>query len=238
MLRGRCLDIVQARTEDELRQHLVAAAADLGFGRVSATVVLDHSRNCTEFLGIHNAPPDYAPYYNDRKASISCPVSQHCKRFSTPIAWDQRDYVAHGVPDCWDHQAPFGYRTGISIATHMPFGRHFFFGFDSDRPMPTKPSTLEQVIKDVRMLMYHAQDVAFEILAPETRQAEKGQALNAFELEALRWSIDGKSPGEVSELMNLAEPHVRFHLQNAILKLGCRTKHQAVLRALRRNLFA
>jgi len=238
MLRGRCLDIVQARTVEDLRRHLVAAAADLGFGRASATVILDHAPTYTEFLGVHNAPADHVAFYDDRKGHLICPVSQHCKRSSTPIAWDRRDYIAHGVADSWDHQVRFGYGAGIAIASHLPFGRHFFFGLDSDRPLPTQPRVLERLIKEVHMLMHHAQDVAFELLAPEARDAQKGDPLNAFEIEALRWSMDGQSPAEIGELMNLAEAHVRFHLQNAVLKLGCRTKHQAVLRGLRRGLFS
>jgi DNA-binding CsgD family transcriptional regulator len=238
MLRGRCLDIVQASTADDLRRHLVAAAADLGFGRASATVVLDHAPNYTEFIGVNNAPADYVAFYDDRKGYATCPVSRHCKRFSTPIVWDRRDYVEHGVADSWEHQARFGYRTGIAMASHLSFGRHFFFGFDSDRPLPKNPRIVEQLIREMGMLMHHAQDVAFEILAPEARPARNGQPLNPFEKEALRWSMDGLSPSEVGERMNLAEDHVRFHLQNAILKLGCRTKHQAVLRCFREGLFS
>jgi len=45
MLDGRCLDLAQARTEDEFRRHMIAAAGDLGFGLFGANVILDHSPN-------------------------------------------------------------------------------------------------------------------------------------------------------------------------------------------------
>ena len=235
LMAGRNLEFMQARTPDEYRRTMVAAAGDLGFGLFGASVILQHSARVTEFLSIHNAPAGYESIFKDPMLSKWDPVAQHCKRSAEPIFWNQDTYVSDGVGDTWDSQARFGYRTEICMASHMPLGRHFMFGLDSDRPLP-KGRTLAHVTSQFDILFAHAQEAAFRVLAPEAQPAAAGQPLNPFELEVLRWAMDGQSPSETADLMRLSEEHVRIHLQNAVLKLECKTKHQAVIRALKARL--
>ena len=148
------------------------------------------------------------------------------------ILWNQDTYVDDGVGDLWDAQAYFGYRTGICMAAHLPLGRHFMFGLDSDRPLP-RGRSLAHVMTEFNVLFAHAQEAAFRLLAPEAQPAAEGQALNPFELEALRWSMDGESPADIAEFMNLSEDYVRQHLQNAMVKLDCKSKHAAIIKAIR-----
>jgi DNA-binding CsgD family transcriptional regulator len=56
------------------------------------------------------------------------------------------------------------------------------------------------------------------------------------ELEVLRWTMDGKTAWEVGVLLSVTERTVIQHLQNAMRKLECNSKHQAVLKALRLGL--
>ena len=236
LMTGKNFDFMRARTPDEFRCAMVAAAADLGFGLFGAAVILEHSPRVTEFLSIHNAPAGYEAIFDDPMLSKWDPVAQHCKKSAAPIFWGQDTYVSDGVGDTWDSQARFGYRTGICMASHMPLGRHFMFGLDSDRKLP-KGRALDHITVEFNKLFAHAQEAAFRILAPEAQPAAEGQPLNPFELEVLKWAMDGQSPSETADFMRLSEDIVRIHLQNAILKLGCRTKHQAVIRALGARLF-
>lgn len=234
---GRNLDVMLSKTPDEYLLCMNAADADLGFGRFSSTVVLNHSPRVTEFLTVHNAPAAYIESFDDTVTSKWDPVCQYCKRHSDLFLWNQETYVSDGVGDLWEGQAKFGYRAGMAKASHLPLGRHFWFGIDGDRALP-KGRMLDEVMDQFYILFAHAQDAAFRLLAPEAAPASEGQNLNPFELEALRWSMDGYSPSEVADMMRLSDLHVRHHLQNAVVKLGCKTKHQAVLKAIRFRLFS
>ena len=44
--------------------------------------------------------------------------------------------------------------------------------------------------------------------------------------------MDGKSAGDVAQILGLSEHTVVFHLRNVARKLDASTKHQAVLKAL------
>ena len=60
--------------------------------------------------------------------------------------------------------------------------------------------------------------------------------LTTVEIDALRWSMDAKGPGDIARIMRLPEHEVRVVLHSAMRKLDCPTKYQAVLKAIRLGL--
>ena len=56
------------------------------------------------------------------------------------------------------------------------------------------------------------------------------------ELDVLSWTMDGKTSAQVAATLGIGERTALWHLQNAMQKLGCNSKHQAVLKALRLGL--
>lgn len=69
--------------------------------------------------------------------------------------------------------------------------------------------------------------------------AEQQQVrLSPRELEALRWTMAGKTAWEVGVILGISEQTVVRHLGHAAQKLGCVNKVQAVVRALQLGLIA
>lgn len=60
--------------------------------------------------------------------------------------------------------------------------------------------------------------------------------LTPRELECLRWTMEGKTAWEVGTILGISERTAVLHLNNAMHKLDCSSKHQAVLKALRLGL--
>jgi len=56
-------------------------------------------------------------------------------------------------------------------------------------------------------------------------------ALTAREVEVLKWTADGKTSGEVSEILCVSENTVNFHVKNAVAKLRTANKTAAVVKA-------
>ena len=79
------------------------------------------------------------------------------------------------------------------------------------------------------------QDAASRLFLPQALQPER-PALTPRELEALRWTMDGKTAWEVGTILGISERTAVLHVNNAMHKLGCVNKHQAVLKALRLGL--
>ncbi|MFY9513104.1 MAG: autoinducer binding domain-containing protein [Rubrivivax sp.] len=235
MLPGGYSSVLQARNRDEFRDEVVRFTQRLGFQTVSAMTVIDRGLGQSDFIIVDNTPQNYVEPYADPEAIRRDPVMQHCKRQSVPIIWNQSTYVERGAADLWEQQAGFGYRTGIAMALHLPEGRHFLLGVDRDQALPNDPSELQRLVADLQLFAVHAQDAAVRLLVPVALQPER-PALTPRELEALRWTMDGKTAWEVGSIMGISERTAVLHVNNAMHKLGAVNKHQAVLKALRLGL--
>lgn len=233
MLQGSYLSVMEARTPLDFRKEVIRFAEELGFKTVSAMTVIDHAGSKSEFHLVDNTPSAFVQTYQDIDLWGSDPVMQHCKRAAVPIIWDQGTYVSRGQGAMWEHQATHGYRTGVMLAIHLPDGRHFSLGVDRDRPLPASPRTMTRIVADLQLFAVHAQDAAFRIFAPPESVSSADSGLTPRELESLRWTMDGKTAWEVGVIMNITERTAVLHLQNAMRKLDCVNKHQAVLKALR-----
>jgi len=235
MLPGGYSAVMKAQDRGEFRDEVLRFTLKLGFETVSAIAVVDLGMGKSEFIKIDNTPTDYIEPYADPSYYRRDPVLQHCKRQSVPIIWDRDTYVEHGAADLWEQQASYGYRTGIAMALHLPEGKHFLFGVDREQPLPSDPEELQRLVADLQLFAVHAQDAAMRLLVPVAQQPER-PSLTPRELEALRWTMEGKTAWELGTLLGISERTAVLHVTNAMHKLGCVSKHQAVLKALRLGL--
>lgn len=234
-LNRRCLEVLHAKTVEEYLRINVDFIRTVGGHTVAATVVKDHSHTLTEFQSVTNAPPAYLPAFEDMASAKLDPVSQHCKRSFSPIAWDQDLYVSRGRGDFWEHQSAFGYRSGISVAFHLPRGMHFMFGMDSDRRVLASKKDVQRLESDLHVFAAHSQAAAFDLCLPYPKKAAH-ETLPSGELDALRRSMDGLSNWEVGRAMGISETEVLLRIQRAMQRLGCTTKYEASLRAIKLGL--
>lgn len=231
-----CIDVLHSTSANDFLNKIVAFSQDRGFGLVSATVLTEHSPTLKEYRYITNAPSSYMPEFEDLGAAHVDPVSQHAARASTPLIWDQSTYVNTGQGSLWERQAPYGYRSGITVGLHLPRGRHFLFGPDSDQPSCGTPRQSRQLLEDILVFAAHAQAAAFELCTHFDPPVHERSSLTPGELEALRWTMDGLTSREIGQKMGLSERDVALRLQRAVRKLGCASKYEAVLRAIKSGL--
>jgi DNA-binding CsgD family transcriptional regulator len=235
MLSGTFQDILEVRSRDEFREGIVRFANELEFDYVSAMTVVDHSLTHSEFINVDNTPQAFVEVLRDRSLSRKDPVMQHCKNGSLPIVWNQATYVARGSADLWEQQAAFGYHSGIALALHFPEGRHFVIGVDRRAGLPKEAKDLTRVVADLQLFAVHAQDAAMRLFVPADMRPEKPN-LTPREVEALNWTMEGKTAWELGGILGISERTAVLHIQNAMRKLGTHNKHQAVLKALRLGL--
>ncbi|MBX3606053.1 MAG: autoinducer binding domain-containing protein [Piscinibacter sp.] len=232
MLQDGYMSVLEARDRNEFLGQVVRFTKRMGFDTVTAITVIDHYLGEPEFISVDNAPASFREPYEDGRKD---PVMQHCKRQSVPIIWNQETYVTAGQADRWDAQARFGYCTGIAMALHLPEGRHFVLGVDRDQSLPSDTIELTRMVADLQLFAVHAQEAAQRIMVPSSPLAEAPK-LTPREIESLRWTMDGKTAWEVGNILSISERTAVLHINNAMHKLGCVNKHQAVLKALRLGL--
>jgi len=235
MLQASYTSVLSAGSREELRTEVVRFGQNLGFDTVSAVAVIDHAGAEPEFISVDNTPQAFLDSWEDPNVFQVDPVMQHVKRSSVPIIWSQRTYTEQGMGANWEQQAKYGYRTGVCLALHLPEGRHFVLGVDRPQALPTDSGELTRLVADLQLFAVHAQDTAMRLLAPEIIAAER-PGLTPRELDSLRWTMEGKTAWEVGSILGISERTAVLHIQNAMKKLGCISKHQAVLKALRLGL--
>ncbi|MBQ1765014.1 MAG: autoinducer binding domain-containing protein [Aquincola sp.] len=235
MLQGHYLAVLEARDIDEFRSAVLRFTQDIGFNTVSAVTVVEQHGQDADFIAVGNAPAGYEEAHHRVSDSRRDPVMQHLKRQSVPLVWSQDTYLKTGVGDLWEEQAAFGYRTGVAMALHLPEGKHFLLGVDRDLPLPEDKRELTRIVADLQLFAVHAQDTALRILVPPSCQPER-PALTVREVEALKWTMEGKTAWEVGTILGISQRTAVMHINNAMHKLDCATKHQAVLKALRLGL--
>ena len=157
----QCNEALHAQSLKGLLRKMVEFSEDRGFGRISATVLTEHSPTLGEYQFVTNAASDYLPEFEDFEAARVDPLSQYVAVQSGPLVWDQSTHVNSGQGELWERQAPYGYRSGIVLGLHLPRGRHFLFGPDCDRPTYTTPTQARQVAEDFHVFAAHAQADAF-----------------------------------------------------------------------------
>lgn len=237
MLHGDYMSVLEAKTNSEFELEAVRFSRRLGFNTVSVTLVVDQPVGYPEFFSVDNTPPAYRAHFMDRAVGRICPVSQHCKRSSLPLAWDQATYVKAGRADVWEMQAQYGYRVGMSTALHLPKGLHVMVGVDRDQSLPDRPAQLARMTADLQLFATYAQEVAVRLLLPSSATPES-LSLTTRELECLKWTMEGKTAWEVGRILGIAENTVIRHTHHATQKLGCTSKHHAVVKALRVGLIS
>ena len=237
MLQPAFQSVLTARTREQFREEVVRFSRALGFDTVAATSVVDHSVNEAEFDTVDNTPESFHAVYKNRSNWRRDPVMQHIKRQSVPIVWNQATYVESGMGEMWEEQAQFGYRCGIALALHLPEGRHFLLGVNRDSALPAETVALTRAVADLQLFAVCAQETAWRVILPRESDAHSiNVRLTPRELECLKWTMDGKTAWEVGSILSITERTAVLHIGNAMRKLDCNSKHQAVLKALRLGL--
>lgn len=223
----RLLDLSQAADGDSFQRQLIELANEMEFGLVTGLVVTEMPGALPQVVRLGNTPNAFLDSFKDTDDSARDPVFQRLKTLSVPVIYDQSLYVRENAADLWEEQASFGYRTGISVALHLPGHRHFLLGLDRDRALPKSEVKLMRMLGDLQLLVVHAQETALRLFGkPQT-----DVTLSPKEQLILRMTMQGKSAKVIGAEIHSAEATINFHLQNARVKLGVTSKHQAVLKA-------
>ena len=234
-LNRQCLEVLHAGTIEEFVRTTAKFGESMECHSMASMVVMVHSPYLTQMQALTNLAPEYVPVFENSEGARRDPIFRHCRHSSMPIVWSQGTYVEAGQPDLWDEQAAFGFRSGIAVAFHLPRDRHFVFGFNSDkRACFDRRARLGSTL-DMQEFAAYAQAAAFDLLIPYPLGADRHLPAPG-ELDALRRSMDGLSDWEVGHAMGISEKEVLLRLRRATAKLGCATKYEAALRAIRLGL--
>lgn len=227
----RLFEISQSSDTESFRSRLVRFAQEMDFGIISAVLIIEPVRGLgkAQYISTTNAPEAWLTSYRNVAAGERDPVLRRLKTLSVPFVYDQGTYTSEGAADLYEEQAPYGYRTGVAVALHLPDKKHFMLGVNRDAELSKNRGRVVRLMADLQLLAVHAQSAAVRLSGEE---AGLKPNLNERELEILRWTMDGKSAYAVGRLIGVSENTVNYYFRTIFRKLNTASKHQAVLRAI------
>jgi DNA-binding CsgD family transcriptional regulator len=226
------LDVHASSSALELQNNLLAFADRMSFERLTAVLFVDQPGLSKSAHVIGNVPEAFAQMSTDVNSGLRDPVFKRLKQETRPFLYDQSTYVQSGAGDLWEEQAPFGYKTGISVALHTGSGLHFHLGMDRSKRLPANDTLCTRLFADLHLLASYAQEAACKVLAPASPSLAGKIRLTPREHEVLAWVRDGKSAWAIGEILGISEHTVEFHCAKVRTKLGTATTHTAVFRAM------
>lgn len=226
-----CQQVADAGDLRTFESRLLAGANELGFGIISGCWVTELPGAGTNIQYIGNTPAAFQATFTSAAVGRRDPVLQRLKRLTAPVIYDQATYVTGKAGDLWEVQAPYGYKTGISMSLHLPEGQHFVIGVDREQPLPRDEIVLTQMIAAFELFAMHAHLAAQRLMARRAIAVRPLPLLSKRETEILKWTMEGKSAWAVARILSISENTVNFHVQKALTKLAVSSKHQAAAKA-------
>jgi DNA-binding CsgD family transcriptional regulator len=225
------LQVAESTDQETFRTRLIHLADRMEFGIVAAVLVVESPGKPTIVNTLSNTPEAFLQASKDPEDGRRDPVLRRLMTSSRPVVYDQALYVEGGAGDLWEAQAPFGYRSGISLAMHLAGGQHFLFGMDRDQPLPASDVDLTRMVADIHLLAAYSQEAAIRLLQPQADVRPPARRLSPREREVLQWTAQGKTSWAVAQILSVSEHTVEFHVKNAMAKLGASNRNMAIARA-------
>jgi DNA-binding CsgD family transcriptional regulator len=174
-------------------------------------------------------PDGWVKRYFEQAYHDADPVMAYCANHITPIQWHELP-LAKGSREelVMREAADFGLRAGITMPIHSPNGELGILSLALDAPPEQARTVTETALPYVQLLAAHLHE-AVRRVAGLVKAA--GPDLSPREVECLRWAADGKTSGEIAQILGLSESTINFHVNNSILKLDVINRQHAIGKA-------
>jgi DNA-binding CsgD family transcriptional regulator len=222
------LEEVGEAFRSEVAQHGYVMSACRGFEPTSSgTKTHNLFRNWTN---------SWAKLSDQKDFATKSPVVAAARGRMMPFTWldIQREKKAtRSEQEVWDNARAFGWRNGFVLPVHGPRGYYATVSMASTEQDLDLGAEQRLRLRIVAMLAHERCRALTEIVSA----AGPRELMSARELECLRWVAAGKTDWEIGMILSISAATVKFHVDRARIKLGARTRAQAVARLILGGLY-
>lgn len=214
-------------SEQDLFQQVAKAASALGFEYCAYGIQMPVPVSRPKVAMFNNYSAQWQQCYSERGYLRVDPTVQHALKSTLPIVWSNQ--LFEPARDMWEEARGHGLRFGWAQASRDARGA---VGLLSLARSADQLTTEELSVNQAQMswLAQYAHAGMARLLTPRLAP-ETEVVLTAREKEVLRWTAEGKTAYEISQILTVAERTVNFHINNVVAKLGTSNKTQAAVKA-------
>jgi LuxR family quorum-sensing system transcriptional regulator SolR len=220
--------LLTASTKAELTDILVQAGQELGFESIAFGMREPLPLSNPKTVMVNNYSEAWQARYVQQNYLQIDPTVAHGMRSVMPLVWSDESFK--DARPFWEDAQEHGLKVGWAQSTIDAQGR---VGMLTLSRSTTALSGAE--LRDHSMQMRWITQMALEGMAKLHQTTQRSPLpqiqLTAREIEVLRWTADGKTSGEVGQIINISERTVNFHINNSLEKLGANNKTAGVIKA-------
>ncbi len=219
--------LLGATSEAEFFTALASAASDLGFEYCAYGMRTPLPMSNPRLVMLNNYSAEWQQRYAQENYLMVDPTVAHGMKSVMPLIWAEPVFEASRP--MWEDAHAHGLKVGWAQSSYNALGVGGLLTLARSNEALTTVE-LRQNSANMSWLVQAAHEGMSRILDAK-RPPEKLVALTAREVEVLRWTADGKTSGEIGQIMNIAERTVNFHVNNSLEKLGAVNKTACVIKA-------
>jgi DNA-binding CsgD family transcriptional regulator len=216
-----------ASSEQVIFERISAAGRALGFDHCAYGFRAPHPVTNPRTILLNDYPERWRERYEAAGYLHIDPTVRHGRQSQQPIVWSEPLFKS--ARPLWDEARSFGLRVGWAQSSLDAYGGG---GMLTLARADNELGTSELASHEIRFRwLTHIGHLLLSKIFVTRGTAPDGVSLTAREVEVLKWTADGKTAGEISDLLRLSENTINFHVKNAVSKLGAANKTAAVIQA-------
>lgn len=224
--------LFQTKTDDAFMGELSRIADELGFEYCSYTMRAPMPVAAARTLELNNYSPAWQIRYIERNYGAIDPARARGAQSVLPFVWS--DELFEGTPAFRDDARAHGIEIGWSQSCYDGKGLGGLLTLARSRDAISQ-SELQLKTDRMSWLVQAAHETLAERMLAKLLP-EASVSLTTREIDVLRWSADGHTASEVSDILDISERTVNFHVNNSLTKLNALNKTAAVVKATRLGL--
>lgn len=231
----------QLRTQDEFESFLHKAAAEMGFDMFAyagGRLMTDRATAQKVFqrppVTMNSFPDDWLSHYEAQGYFRDDFVVVRSLRAILPEAWRAENAVREIRPrqsQIMREALDAGLRRGFFVPIHGPSSDFGLLNVICSEADSEFNKIVERYRHELHVLAVHFHAAVQERLPARMSNGMPVQ-LTERESEILRWTAVGKTSWEISEILQIAERTVNFHVANTMRKLGVYSRTHAVAKSI------
>ncbi|HEX7648710.1 MAG TPA: autoinducer binding domain-containing protein [Noviherbaspirillum sp.] len=219
--------LLKATSEQDLFRQVAGAARNMGFEYCAYGIRMPVPVSRPRVAMFNNYSSKWQECYDSRGYLQVDPTVQHALKSSLPVVWSNQLFTH--ARDMWEDARSHGLRVGWAQASRDPAGAVGLLTLARSAE-PLSRSELDANQAKMAWLAQYTHAAMARLLTPKLAP-ETQIALTPREKEVLRWTAEGKTSYEISQILDVSERTVNFHVNNAVAKLETSNKTQAAVKA-------
>jgi LuxR family quorum-sensing system transcriptional regulator SolR len=219
--------LLSATSETDLFNQAARIAKDMGFEYCAYGIQMPVPISRPVVAMFSNYSSAWQECYRARGYLQVDPTVRHALKSTLPLVWSHS--VFEPTPELWEEARAHGLCFGWAQASRDAWGSVGLLTLARSEGLLT-PDELQAKAAQMAWLTQLTHTGMSRLLRPKM-VPESLVTMTAREREVLRWTAEGKTAYEISQILTVSERTVNFHINNVVSKLGSSNKTQAAVKA-------